>query len=189
MANPANKQHFINLLDTKLNANAIPTLNADGHANLLIAKTAVEYATRGITHVIGEDTDILVLLYHHAKPGTKGLYFKSEKSANKYPVWNILLLRESLGEQVCQLLLFIHAICGCDTTSRLYGIGKATALKKAQTDDVFVKQAKIFCSMVIKFGKLVKEPWSVFMEAGFVILWILCAKLNSVGKCQRVSHV
>ena len=82
MANPSNEQHFINLLDTKLNANAIPTLNADGHANLLIAKTAVEYATRGITHVIGEDTDILVLLCHHAKPGTKGLYFQVREISN-----------------------------------------------------------------------------------------------------------
>jgi len=147
LANSDNKQNFINLLDGKLQASGIPTLNADGDADLLIAKTGVDYATTGITHVIGEDTDVLVLLCHHAKPGTKGLYFRSEKSKARYPVWNILLLREKLGEQVCHLLPFIHALCGCDTTSRLFGIGKGTALKKAQTDELFVKQAEVFCSV------------------------------------------
>lgn len=30
----------------------------------------------------------------------------------------------------CSLLPFIHAISGCDTTSRMFGIGKGAAYKK-----------------------------------------------------------
>ena len=31
-----------------------------------------------------------------------------------------------LGEGICDNILFLHAILGCDTTSRLYEIGKGT---------------------------------------------------------------
>ena len=39
-------------------------------------------------------------------------------------------------------LLFIHAITGCDTTSRLYGIGKT--LSKVQCSDEFTKISEVF---------------------------------------------
>ena len=37
---------------------------------------------------------------------------------------------QELGPKVCSNTFFLHAILGCDTTSQLYGIGKATSLKK-----------------------------------------------------------
>ena len=39
----------------------------------------------GVLHVIGEDNDLLVLLCHHAKPGSSGFYFRSEKINANYP--------------------------------------------------------------------------------------------------------
>lgn len=39
-------------------------------------------------------------------------------------------------------MLFIHAILGCDTTSRLHGIGKGAALKKFVSCHYFQEQAK-----------------------------------------------
>ena len=38
------------------------------------------------------------------------------------------VLKEKLGQDVCNKIFFIHAILGCDTTSRLHGIGKGTSL-------------------------------------------------------------
>lgn len=143
LANSDNKQNFINLLSEKLQKRDIRTLHADGDADLLIAKTGVKYATAGITHVIGEDTDILILLCHHLIPETKGLFFRSDRTG-KSNTWDIGFMRERLGDEICFLLPFIHAICGCDTTSRLFGIGKGTALKKAQTDSYFRQQANVF---------------------------------------------
>ena len=52
----------MNLLSKKLRDNAIKTLNADGDADLLIAKTAVDYSMTGVVHVISEDNDLLVLV-------------------------------------------------------------------------------------------------------------------------------
>ena len=82
--------------------------------------------------MIGEDTDLLVLLCFHAKPTTFGLFLKSEgkKTTTKQRLWNIPQLQQALGPDTCSLLPFIHAVAGCDTISRLFGIGKGVPLKK-----------------------------------------------------------
>ena len=41
-------------------------------------------------------------------------------------------------------MLFLHALLGRDTTPRIYGIGKATTLKKAMTNEHFSKKAQVF---------------------------------------------
>ena len=41
-------------------------------------------------------------------------------------------------------ILFLHALLGCDTTSRLFGIGKAAILKKFETNTVLQQSAKVF---------------------------------------------
>ena len=51
--------------------------------------------------------------------------------------WHINTLQSSLGDKVCYLLPIIQSIGGCDTTSRLYGIGKGVPLKKARADALF----------------------------------------------------
>ncbi|KAG1712197.1 hypothetical protein GQR58_002384 [Nymphon striatum] len=76
LANLENKLDFINLLSKQMNS--------------------IKYALAGITHVIGEDTNIFVLLCHYSKSLTKGLYFRTEKSEAKYPVWDIGSLRSAL---------------------------------------------------------------------------------------------
>ena len=45
---------------------------------------------------------------------------------------------------MCQNLLFVHAILGCDTTSRIFGFGKAIALKLIQTSQKFIEHAQVF---------------------------------------------
>jgi hypothetical protein len=66
----------IDLLGGKFQAAGITTLHGD--ADLLIAKTAVEYATTGITRVIGEDTDISVAL-PPCKARNKGSVFQDRQ--------------------------------------------------------------------------------------------------------------
>ena len=40
-------------------------------------------------------------------------------------------------------MLFLHAFLGCDTTSRVHGLGKGLALKKYQKDRIFCEQASV----------------------------------------------
>jgi len=47
--------------------------------------------------------------------------------------------RSSVGKNVCDNIIFVH-----DTTSRLYGIGKATGLKLITANEHFWQLAHIF---------------------------------------------
>ena len=50
--------------------------HSSGDADCLIVKTAFESAQNTNTVLIGDDTDLLVMLIHHAEPNGHGLYFK-----------------------------------------------------------------------------------------------------------------
>ena len=67
----------------------------------------------------------------------KRLYFRSDKSKadGSFEVYAINHLKEVLGHEVCSQLMFIHAVTGCDTTSRIFGVGKKTAFQKLVKGD------------------------------------------------------
>jgi len=77
--------------------------------------------------------------------GMNNLYFKSSKEGGK--CWHINSVAEALGESICRVLPVVHALCGCDTTSRLYGIGKGAALRKVREDSGFLKCIEAFCGI------------------------------------------
>jgi hypothetical protein len=100
--------------------------------------------------VIGEDTDVLVLLCHYSNDNSKGLVFRSDRKTAKSRAWDIDLMRHILGIELCRVLPLLHAIGGCDTTSRLYGIGKGLAVKKFQNGGSFKAQIEILSNDKLK---------------------------------------
>jgi hypothetical protein len=62
-----NKQHFVTLLKDTFNANGIAAIKTEDDADLLIIQMAVTKSDNKEVVVFGEDTDLLVLLCHHAK--------------------------------------------------------------------------------------------------------------------------
>jgi hypothetical protein len=50
--------------------------------------------------------------------------------SKKMKIWNIKQTKDFLGEDICHLLPLLHSLTGCDSTSRLFGIGKGIALKR-----------------------------------------------------------
>ena len=99
------------------------------------------------TVLVGEDTDLLVLLCFHTKSTSRNIYFRPEPKhgANHPPkCWIIALLKIEIRLEVCHSVLFMHAILGCDTTSSIYGIGKKAALKLAYTSAPFIGYAQVF---------------------------------------------
>ena len=133
--NKGNKQAFIDMLSDEMRKEGIDTIHAEDDADLLIVQTAVSMAEYKTTFVIAEDPDILVLLCHHHTLCTS-LFMKSEKSAIKRPLWNIQATCASLGSRLCTYLPFLHALCGCDTTSGLQGIGKGCVLGTKKSDEL-----------------------------------------------------
>jgi hypothetical protein len=105
----------------------------DGDADTLIVSTALDLAAVGESvTVIAEDTDILIMLAHHLTADMNNVTLVSEvKKSRKYIKRSIDIraLQNSIGGEVCEQLLAIHALGGCDTTSALFGVGKATVYK------------------------------------------------------------
>ena len=58
-------------------------------------------------------------------------------------------MKSDLGSFLCQYILFAHAISGSDTTSRLFGLGKVTILKKLKENAQLQQVALVF-----------DNPWS-----------------------------
>ena len=149
LTNLDNKQRFLEMLAIKMNEAKLQAIQSSGDADLLIVQTAIKSAATRPTVVIGEDTDLLILLLHHVNEDCQRIFFTSEqKSRSKGPtkLWDIKHVKSMLGQEVCDAILLIHALLGCDTTSRLYSIGKGVALQKFKTENSFRRLSKIFTS-------------------------------------------
>lgn len=121
------------------------TRHAKGDADCLIVDEALRAAESSVTAVIGEDTDLLVLLLHHVKPTMRDVFLTSGSAANKneMKLWNIQVTQERLGQDVCQHILFAHAFSGCDTTSKPFNMSKPLPLKKLESGEL-MEEAKLF---------------------------------------------
>ena len=53
-------------------------------------------------------------------------------------------MKSELGEEICENIFFIHAFFGCDTTSRIFGIGKGIIVKKFVESRNLRQQAEVF---------------------------------------------
>ena len=86
--------------------------------------------------LVAYDTDILVLLCFHLLSSMHNLYLQPEPHhvMKKAPrCWNMGVVKTTFGEDICYNILFVHAVFGCDTTSKIYSLGKGAALKLVST--------------------------------------------------------
>jgi len=131
LSNGHNKQGLINLISEKLREHGCNVFNTDGDADCQIVGAAIAASETQTTTLIREDTDLLVVLLYHLDPESKTLYFRSDnKSRNQIRVFNINKVKCLLGDKLCSELLFIHAFSGCDSTSRIFGVGKKSFFEK-----------------------------------------------------------
>ena len=111
-------------------------INATGDADYDIVQAAVRASQLQSTTLIGEDTDLLILLLHHfAEGGNRDLYFRSDKTQDQSRVYHINRLKSLLGSQASTMMLFVHDFTGCDTTSRIFGVGKKSLFQKVMKGD------------------------------------------------------
>ena len=78
LANKVNKQKFIALLGQELEKASCTVYHASGDADVIIVQKAVQSAQTRETILIGEDTNLLVLLCYYTTPELHPLYFMSE---------------------------------------------------------------------------------------------------------------
>ena len=118
LSNTKNKELLISLLRDALELNKCATEQVVGDADLSIVTTtlATVTSTRKPTVLVGDDTDLLILLWHHSITRTNNVFFRPQpKAGTKHPphCWNIAELQGILGEDVCSNIIFMHAVLGC----------------------------------------------------------------------------
>ena len=119
----------------------------EADADVQVVKAATNIANDYSVTVIGDDNDLLALLLFHASTSLHNVYFTCEQKSNAKSapkIWDINKSKRALGTDICDNILALHAITGCDTTSRIHSIGKGTVIQKFIKDDDFNKLVKEF---------------------------------------------
>ena len=140
MHSTENKKQLISLLfrcSMGENIIVIDEVNAEYHheeADVTMVSYVLHHAQQGSENIVvlSDDTDVLVLLLYW--------FWKTQLKAKLYlkhfnnKLININDTANSLGDK-CLPLLAVHAITGCDTSSFLFGQGKAKALRELMKND------------------------------------------------------
>ena len=126
LSSVANKQNFIDMLSHYLQLAGCLTEHAEEDADLLIAQTVVQSAATKNTVLVADDTDLVILLCYYADPDGFDLFMQclTRGTTKKNRIWDIKVTQSELGADIFNNILVIHATFGCDTTSRLYALGK-----------------------------------------------------------------
>ena len=86
-----------------------------------------------ILHLYSKRLTSYDMLVSQLRPNSKGLYMITDKQTAKHPFLDIKGIRNNLGHEIASCLPVLHAISGCDTTSKLFGIGKSTVMNKKKS--------------------------------------------------------
>ena len=78
LSNTTNKQRFTHLVGRCLEENGIPVQHAQG---MLIVQVALRSAMEYATVLVGEDTDLLILLLFHVNSDMKDVFFSSTRAS------------------------------------------------------------------------------------------------------------
>ena len=121
LCNLENKERFLYLLQKYLHDRGINVIKASSDADVKMCREAITSCFSNNVSLIGDDTDLLEILLHM----TQHHYFEHKLLlTTKYYIYDIEKIRNRLGNQVVNSVLLIHAFTGCDTASRVHGIGK-----------------------------------------------------------------
>ena len=178
LSNHVNKQRFITKLSAALQELGTVTHHAEGDADCLIVRVTLEKAKETSTVLIGQDTDLLVLLICHARSDSCKVFFDTGKR-----IWDIHAAQRTLGPDICQNILFCHAVGGCDTTSSLFPIGKSAPLQLLQDESIPFKQ------LAETFAK--KSQSDDIVKAGEEALVLLYGgrQGDSLDKLRHVKYI
>ena len=101
-------------------------------ADVIMTNQAINLAKgRSPVTVISDDTDVFLLLLHfsHKYDIDSPLYMEATSGARSI---TDITATKATHSVICPMLLGAHALTGCDTVSRPYGIGKHKALLSLQ---------------------------------------------------------
>ncbi|CAH2218497.1 jg2186 [Pararge aegeria aegeria] len=142
LSNDRNKNRFILYLREKLEAAGFHTKQAGEDADTVIVETAINVATdEKPAIIVAEDIDVLVIFSQRAAEDKKIYFLKPSRGKTAERLYNSTSF---IGENVKNLVAFIHAFTGCDTTSAFFKQGKAKIIKLLEKNTSLNEEALIF---------------------------------------------
>ena len=135
LSNEGNKRRLIGMLCLAFQQHSIDVKQAVRDADVDIVKTALSKSSAyEQVLIIGDDTDLLVLLTGLA-PNVNNVYLhKRGRGESAGILYCSSSFKYDLPSCPPGIVLFLHAVSGCDTTSTIFGQGKikcCTILKKS----------------------------------------------------------
>ena len=130
LSNVNNKENFIDKLSEILVGYGHTVTRSNSDADVDIVNKAMTVVMSYNCVLVGDDTDLLVLLLHHFSqiaPTTSNNVYMYRPASDTVINIRSLLLR--LPAEISNNILFLHAVSGCDTTSSIAGIGKTKFIK------------------------------------------------------------
>ena len=95
------------------------------------------------------------------------VFFMSDKNIKaESKIWSIRFACEQLGKYVCDGIIEILASLGCDTTSRVFSIGKGTAFTKFQKDKRFHQDILLFLEKDVSKAEI-KESREILLVSSY----------------------
>ncbi len=99
LANMRNKDKLMKKLWQYLQLSGCQVLYSEADADLLMVQTAVNTATLANTVLVGDDTDLLILLIFHADLSRYSIFMQSD-TKSKHKLWNIKHVKAQLGATI-----------------------------------------------------------------------------------------
>ncbi|KAF0748921.1 Uncharacterized protein FWK35_00020834, partial [Aphis craccivora] len=118
LSNRFNKNRLICTLMQKLENSR----QAKDDADVLIIKTAIEEAQTKNTIIVGEDVDLLVIFISRTTSREKVYFLKPGKGKVETKIYSPDCMDHYNNGR--DIILFLHAVTGCDTTSTFFNKGK-----------------------------------------------------------------
>ena len=113
LRNTRNNDQLIKALLVQLRELAFLTYQREGDADTFIVERTLQWATHSTVYVVTEDTDILILLFHHWDNSKNDVFFNTEKklkSANMNEWWDLEFFKEGDASDWMDDILFAHAL-------------------------------------------------------------------------------
>ena len=138
---PPGKRLVITGPDThpiEVGVGALPTAITHEEADIIMVYHMIEESVGGHSpiRVVSDDTDVLLILAHHLQARTNNLpatvKVTMEACSGRHTVIDLNAIVQQHADVIPNLLA-AHALTGCDTTSSMANIGKATVFKRLQT--------------------------------------------------------
>ena len=136
--------------------NGISVKECPDDADTSFVRAALDEARESHVEVRAEDTDIMVLLIHHAADHPIFLTTAKETS------YDVGKIREALPDRYRKYLISVHSFSGCDTVSAISGFSKSTFLAKLCKTDKAEKAMDVFLDIRAEQEDIIKAGCELF---------------------------